>query len=312
MAWLAGRGKKPVMTTAIATSQALDLSSLPAPDIVEQLDYEAILTALQADLLARWPEFSANLESDPVVKLLQVVAYREMVLRQQFNDRALGTMLAFAGGSNLDHLAALFGVTRLELIPANVLTGAAAVMEADEDLRRRVLLAPDGFSIAGPASAYVFHALGAAATISDASATSPLPGEVLVSVLSRDGDGTASPAEIAAVEAVVQSDGIRPLTDLVTVASAQIQPYNVTAQLTLFAGPDAPTILASAIDAVTAHCADARRLGRDVPRSALIAALHVGGVQKVVLAEPAADVVCNDVQAGHAAAIAVTVAGFGE
>lgn len=300
------------MTSTIATSPALDLSALPAPAIVEQLSFEAILAAMQADLLARWPDFSATVESDPIVKLLQVCAYRELVLRQQFNDRARGVMLAFATGTNLDHLAALFGVERQEITPADELTGTPAVMESDESLRRRVLLAPDSWSVAGPAAAYVFHALSADPGIADASATSPAPGEVLVSVLSATGDGAASPEQIAAVEAVVNSDGIRPLTDLVTVASAEILPYDVEAELTLFAGPDGPTILAQAIASVTAHCAAARRLGRDVPRSALIAALHVGGVQRVELIQPAADIVCNEVQAGHAADITVTVAGTGE
>lgn len=300
------------MTSTIATSPALDLSTLPAPAIVEQLSFEAILAAMQSDLLARWPEFSATVESDPIVKLLQVCAYRELVLRQQFNDRARGVMLAFATGTNLDHLAALFGVERQEITPADELTGTSAVMESDESLRRRVLLAPDSWSVAGPAAAYVFHALSADPDIADASATSPAPGEVLVSVLSATGDGSASPEQIAAVEAVVNSDGIRPLTDLVTVASAEILPYNVEAELTLFAGPDAPTILAQAIASVTAYCSASRRLGRDVPRSALIAALHVGGVQRVDLIQPAADLTCSEIQAGHAADIAVTVVGTGE
>lgn len=300
------------MTSAIATSQALDLSTLPAPDIVEQRGFETILAALKADLLARWPAFSANLESDPVVKILEVVAYREMVLRQDFNDRARGVMLAFAGGGDLDHLAALFGVTRMVVTPANPLTGDPAVMEADDDLRRRVLLAPDSWSIAGPAAAYVFHALGADPGIADASATSPSPGEVIVSILSRTGDGTASPAQVAAVEAVVNADGVRPLTDHVTVQGAEILPYAVAANLTLFAGPDAPTILASAQASVAAFCAQARKLGRDIPRSALIAAIHVGGVQRVDLTSPAADLVCSDLQAGHLTGIALTLAGFAE
>ena len=298
--------------TSIATSAALDLSSLPAPDVVQQLGYEAILAALIADLQARWPEFDALVESEPLIKLLQLTAYRELVLRQQFNDRARSVMLAFAAGNDLVHLAALFGVSRLVLTPANPVTGAAAVLESDDDLRRRVLLAPDSWSVAGPEAAYIFHALSADPGILDASATSPAPGEVVVSLLSRTGTGAASAGQIAAVQAVVAGDGVRPLTDLVTVVSAQILPYQVIAQLTLFAGPDAPTILAQAIAAVTAHCEAARRMGRDVPRSALIAALHVGGVQRVVLAQPAADLVCSAIQAGHVTAITITIAGVDE
>lgn len=296
----------------LATSPALDLSGLPAPDVVEQLDFEAILAAMVADLTARWPDFDALLESEPAMKLLQVCAYRELVLRQNFNDRARSLMLAFAAGADLDQLAALFGVERLEVTPANPATGAAAVMESDDALRRRILLAPDSWSIAGPASAYVYHALTAAPTLSDASATSPAPGEVVVAVLSASGDGSASAGQIAAVEAVVNADGVRPLTDLVTVQSAAIVPYTVQAAITLYAGPDSATILAAAQASLTAFVAAARRLGRDVPRSALIAALHVGGVQKVALTQPAADVVCTPLQAPNCTGTVITLAGFDE
>lgn len=296
----------------LATSPALDLSGLPAPDVVEQLDFETILAAMVADLTARWPDFDALVESEPAMKLLQVCAYRELVLRQNFNDRARSLMLAFAGGADLDHLAALFGVTRLVVTPANPVTGAAAVLESDDALRRRILLAPDSWSIAGPASAYVYHALSAAPTLADASATSPSPGEVVVAILSASGTGAANAGEIAAVEAVVNADGVRPLTDHVTVQSAQILPYAVQATLTLYAGPDSATIMAAAQASIAAFTAAARRLGRDVPRSALIAALHVGGVQKVALAQPSADVICTPLQAANCTGITLSQAGVDE
>lgn len=297
----------PDVTTSIATSVALDLSSLPAPDVVEQLGYEAILAALIADLSARWPEFDALVESEPLIKLLQLTAYRELVLRQQFNDRARSVMLAFAGGADLEHLAALFGVTRLVLTPANPLTGTAAVLESDDDLRRRVLLAPDSWSVAGPEAAYVYHALSAEPGILDASATSPTPGAVIVSLLSRTGSGAASPAQIAAVAAVVNADGVRPLTDLVTVQSAGIQNFVIEAEIRLFAGPDTPTIEAASRASLTAFLASAHRLGRDVPLSAIIAALHVGGVRKVVVSQPLADIECTRLQAPFCTATTITV-----
>jgi phage-related baseplate assembly protein len=45
-------------------------------------------------------------------------------------------------------------------------------MEADEDLRQRIVLAPESFSVAGPELAYVFHARSAHPDVLDASATS--------------------------------------------------------------------------------------------------------------------------------------------
>ena len=45
------------------TEAAIDLSRLPAPTVVEAINYETVLAALKADLVARWPDFSADLES---------------------------------------------------------------------------------------------------------------------------------------------------------------------------------------------------------------------------------------------------------
>ncbi len=104
------------------------------------------------------PEFSALTESDPVYKLLQLFAARELLLRQRANDKAQQTMLAFATGTNLDHLGALFGVTRLVLDPGQPETGIAPTHESDVDFRRRIQLAPEGFSVAGPEGAYIYHA----------------------------------------------------------------------------------------------------------------------------------------------------------
>lgn len=295
-----------------ASSTAIDLSRLPPPDVIEALDFEAILARRKADFLARYPEFSAFVESDPAIKLLETGAYAELVLRQRINDAARSVLIAYALGGNLDHLAALFGVTRRVITPANPPAVPAAIMESDEDLRRRVLLAPDSYSVAGPASAYVFHALSADGDVLDASAVSPRPGEVTVSVLSRLGDGTAAPELLTMVRNLLAGDEVRPLTDRVTVQSALLVPFDVAAQLTLYPGPDSQLILDSAIAALDQLLAANRRLGRNISRSAIIAALHVGGVQNVNLIEPVADVFVEQTEVARAGTISVTIAGFDE
>lgn len=295
-----------------ATSTAIDLSRLPAPDVVEPLDFETIFAAMMADLRARYPDFSANVESDPIVKIIQVFAYRELVIRARVNDAARANLIAYAQAADLDNLAAFFGVTRQEITPANEATGATAIMESDTELRRRVLLAPDSFSVAGPASAYVFHALTADARVLDASAISPLPGEVTVSVLARDGDGTAPADLVQAVAALLEGDEVRPLTDRVTVQGAQIVAFDIDARLTLYPGPDQQLILATANAALDDLLAQSRRIGRDITLSAIIAALHVAGVQKVELVAPVGDVLVDDTQAATIGARSVAIAGFDE
>lgn len=294
-----------------ASFTAVDLSRLPAPSLIEDHDFEDILAAAIARMQAEMPDFVAR-PADPVTKLLRVMAIFSQLQRQRVNDAALAVMPAYAIGADLDNLAALFGIARFELIPADPVLGIPAVMESDADFRRRMILAPEGYSVAGPEGAYVFHALSADPDVLDASATSPAPGEVLVSVLSRTGDGAASPALTDAVAAYVSDETRRPLTDFVTVQSAVIIAYAVAAHITTFSGPDAAVVMAAARASLDAYVEESHRMGRDITISGLHAALHVEGVQNVALSSPAADIIISRVQAPHCTGIALTHAGVGE
>lgn len=299
------------MTTAYGYT-AVDLSRLPAPAVVEALSYEVILAAMLADLTARDPSFSALVESDPAYKLLEVCAYRELILRQRVNDAAKGVMLAYAVGNDLDNLGALLGVTRLMLDPGDPTHSIAPTMEADADFRRRITLAPEGFSVAGPEGAYIYHSLSASPDVLDASATSPTPGAVVVSVLSRTGDGTAPADTLAAVNARLNDTSVRPLTDQVTVQSAVIVPFAVTGTRYTYAGPDSTVVLAASDASLAAYLAESHRLGRDITLSGLDAAIHVPGIQRVDLTAPTANIVVDRTQAAWCTSIALTYGGIDE
>lgn len=293
---------------------AVDLSRLPFPDVVETIDFETILAEMLADLRARDPAFTAIVESDPAYKVLEACAYRETLLRQRVNEAAKAVTLAYAAGADLDQIAARYNVQRLVLVEADpdAFPPVAAVLEPDDDLRRRVQLSFEGLSTAGPEGAYIFHALGAHPDVLDASAESPTPGVVVVSVLSRVGTGAPAAPVLAAVEAVLNAGEVRPLTDQVTVQAATIVNFTVEAVLTLYPGPDAAVVLAEANARLADYLARSRRLGRDVTRSGLFAALHSEGVQNVALTQPAADVVVTSSQAANCTATTVTVGGTGE
>ncbi len=295
-----------------STFTAVDLSRLPAPTIVETLDFDTIYGQMLAQFVALVPDFDATVESDPAVKLLQVAAYREMLLRARVNDAARAVMPAYAIGADLDNLAALMGVARLVITPANEQIGAVAVFESDEDFRRRFVLAPEGYSVAGPEGAYIFHSLSASSDVLDASATSPTIGEVRLTILARAGTGIASAELLAAVLAYVSAETRRPLTDYVTIQSAEIVQYAVEAEIRTFAGPDGSIVIAEARARLAAYIANSHRLGRDITRSGIFAALHVEGVQNVVLTSPAADVVLDRTQAGWCTGTNVVHAGLGE
>jgi len=291
----------------LASTTAIDLSRLPPPDLIETLDVEQILAEALAQLVAIAPEFTALVESDPAMKLAQVFALRELYLRQRINEAAQGCMVAFARGGTLDHLGALFGVGRLTLTPADPVNGTSAVMENDTDYRRRIVLGPEGYSVAGPASAYVFHALSAHPDVLDVSVVSPDPGEVLITVLSRVGSGTATPTLLATVEAAVSADDVRPMTDLVTVQSAAIIDFTVEAELEVYPGPDSAVVLATALGNLAAYADTIHRLGVGASLSGLYAALHVEGVVRVNLLAPTDDVDCADHQAARLTAWNVTL-----
>jgi phage-related baseplate assembly protein len=330
----------------MSTFTAVDLSRLPAPAVVELLSYEAILAAMLSDLRGRDPQFTALTESDPAFKLLQVCAYREMLVRQRCNEAARAVMLAYAIGSDLDHLGALLGVTRLELDPGDPVNSIPPTMESDTEFRRRIQLAPEGFSVAGPEGAYIFHALSADPDVLDASATSPepddiravvagvlaansaspeltaamdsaldaatWPGDVTVTVLSRQGDGAPSAGLVAAVETALSDDSVRPLTDHVTVQAATIVPYSVQATVYTYAGPDSALVLAESQRRLEAYIEASHRLGRDVPLSGIYSVLHSEGVQRVELDSPLADIVITRTQASHCTGITIIAGGVDE
>ncbi len=301
------------MASMADTFTSVDLSRLPAPAVVEELDFDTIYAALLAQLQALLPTFDAAVESDPVAKLLQVAAYRELLLRQRVNDAARAVMPAFARGADLDHLAALFGVARFLVTPADPVQGTPAVYESDTDLRRRMTLAPEGYSVAGPEGAYIFHALSADADVLDASAISPAPGEVLVTVMTRSGTGAADAALVDRVGSYLSDETRRPMTDQVTIRSAAIVAYAVEAEITTFDGPDAAIVLATAranLDALVDRC---HRLGIDVTRARIFAALaSPEGVQNVRLLQPAADLVLDRTQASWCSGITIRSGGVGE
>lgn len=326
---------------------AIDLTKLPPPAVVETLDFETLYAEAAAELARLWPEFNPAQESSLPAKVLQAIVYVAVNLRARINDAARAVLLAQALGADLDNLGALLGVLRLVVKPADPDHGVPdPVMEEDDDFRERITLAPSSFSVAGPEAAYVFHARSASGAVLDASATSPepddikalvmqvlarnaapaalvddmqatldaasWPGQVFVSVLARDDDGQAPPDLLDTVANAVSAENVRPLTDFVTVQSAEIVRYQVHAKLWTYAGPDSDVVRANARAALDSYVAASRRLGRDVTLSGLYAALQQPGVQNVELLEPSANIVVSASQATFCEGITIEYEGIGE
>ena len=265
---------------------AIDLSKLPAPKVIEELSYETIFQNILSDFLEKNPSYSTLLESDPAMILLEVCAYRELLLRNRINEAAKATMLAYATGSDLENLAASLGVQKL-------------VGESDDQLRQRVQLAPEAFTNAGSIGAYTFHALSASSDIKSVSVKSPNPGEVLVTILSKTGNGTASEGLIDAVLEKLSEEDVRPLTDQVSVQSAGIVNYAVEAVITVYSGPSSAVVETEARAALDKFLDERHAIVKLVALSGIYDALHVDGVKKVQLIQPTSDVVTTDEQAAY-------------
>ncbi|AGE26914.1 baseplate assembly protein J (GpJ) [Pseudomonas poae RE*1-1-14] len=293
----------------------IDLSQLPAPQIVEQIDFEVILAERRAYMISLWPvdkqaEIATRLgmESEPLTKLLQENAYRETVWRQRVNEASLANLLATARGTDLEQLAANYNVKRLVIQEGRptAVPPVPKLMESDDSLRERAQMAWEGLSTAGPRNSYIFHARAADGRVADATAESPSPAVAVVTVQSLLGDGTAPDDLLATVKTYLSDEDRRPVGDRLTVQGAEIVRYQVKAKLYLLSsGPESEPILAAAESRLRAYVIQRRRLGMEVSESALHAALHVEGVRKVEL-EGWMDIVATKAQAPYCTNVTVT------
>ncbi|CNI06027.1 baseplate assembly protein [Yersinia enterocolitica] len=299
----------------------IDLSQLPAPLVIEALDFDSLFAVRKEAFIALYPadqqdavRLTLSFESEPIVKLLQESTYRELLLRQRVNEGAQAVMVAHAIGSDLDHLGANNGIARLTITAANpdTIPPTAAVMESDDDFRVRIPQAFEGLSVAGPTGAYEYHARSADGRIADASAISPSPACVTVTVLSREGNGVAAQDLLDKVFTVLNDENVRPVADRLTVNSAAIVEYQIDVTLYFYPGPETEPIRTAAEARLNTYISTQRRLGRDIRQSAIYAALHVEGVQRVELVAPLADVVLDRTQAAHCTGYTLTVGGSDE
>lgn len=302
-------------------SGPIDLSQLPPPNVVEPLDFEGILAERKASFLSHFDEEerkeverTLQHESEPLTKLLQENAYRELMWRQRVNEAARAVMLPFSRDEDLDSLVANFRVERQVIDPGDpgAVPPIPPVRESNNRLRMRAQQAWEGLSVAGPEAAYVYHALSSDGRVADATAISPTPAVVVVSILSTEGDGSAATDLLEIVDAYLSAEERRPVGDRLIVQSAEIVEYQVEATLFLYPGPEQGPVLEAAQSSLHNYINEQRRLGRDIRISAIHAALHVPGVQRVELASPAADLVLDKTQASRCTNIAITYGGTDE
>ncbi len=249
---------------------SVDFSLLSKPNIIEELDYETLLEDRKTAFIALFDTeqqetISATLarESEPLTKLLEESCYREIILRKRINQATLSTLLAFAENTDLDAVVANYGITRLIVSAAT--TDTAAVYETDDALRYRASLVFDSLSVAGPTSAYEYHALSSDGRVADAKASSPAPAEALVTILQNDTEtGAATDALLSIVQTYLNDDVRRPVADRLTVQSVDVVPFELVATIFTNSLPESDTLVTAATTAIQSYLDESRRIGRSI------------------------------------------------
>lgn len=293
---------------------AIDLSLLAPPDVVKTIQFETILQELldkfYQEMRVIQPDYPDLLESDPAMKLAEVAAYREMLVRQDANDQARSVLLAYAEGADLDHKAAERNLQRRLISPAT--ESSPAVYESNESLRKRVQLAPEGQTTAGSEGSYIFHGLNADPRVKDIYPYAPLDednnptGICNIYVLSNESDGTAPEDLLNIVYTALNAKSVRPLTDKPIVYSASILNYSIEAEIFIDEGPDENIILSSCYQAAEEYTQKSHAFNGGVSLSGIYQALHQPGVNRVNLISPAGNIDTSLGQVAYCTGINIT------
>ena len=252
------------------------------PAIIEELSVSEIMAQMKNKLSEIAPEFEAYLESDPLIKLLEICAYRELLLRQRINNAANANLLAFSQGSDLDQLGAFYNVDRFD-------------GESDDVYRVRINAKIAGWSCAGSKEAYRYYALSSDNRVKDAIAYSPDAGLVRITILSNEAGGEVSESLLQAVKSYVNRDDVKVLTDTVEVVPCEIIKVAVNAKITLMSGTPVE-VLNTISDQFKEEFNKFVGLGVSVSKSWIISHLFGSGVQDVELLSPLEDVLISNIQ----------------
>ncbi|WP_286796127.1 baseplate assembly protein [Psychrobacter sp. UBA6291] len=295
---------------------AINLQGLPPPNLIKPISPEAELLEIRAEFAAKFPvnhpiHAALALESEPVNKILEVLAYRYSIKVSEINRTARSLMLAYANGADLDHVGVTYyrvqrKVLQVEDLTTNPVT--PEILEADTDYRDRLALSVEAETKAGSAGAYLFHALSASPEVFNATVHSPAPTEVDVYLSGQIEGDVLEQADLTVgvgqtaindVVAALTADDIRPLTDLVRVHSAIAKAYEINAIIYIKAGISPQLILAQGLAALRAYLRSEFKPGRRIATSRIIGALDVNGVSRIELISPATDVLVDVSQVAH-------------
>jgi phage-related baseplate assembly protein len=320
-------------------------NQLAEPAIVTVEAFEDLLAEFKTFVVeyvgARAPESAAKLkvslenESELLTLALEAFCVRLQLHERKYNARIKQMLAWWATGSNLDARLADMGLERQLLDPGDpaAFPPVEPVFESDDDARLRYYLAPHApaagsrmqyrrevFTLGErpvvkvePAGAgevtvtYTFNPDGYAAQVKDGNGRRTAPGDVMVTVLSREGDGTASQALLEGVRQHFARPDVRPETDRVTVQGAAIKRYKIRVVARINAGPDSGLTQAAAQQQLQAYADGCHRLEGRVDPSWIDYTLHNAGAVQLEILEPLEPLVTTAFEAPYCTGVEVEV-----
>lgn len=280
----------------------IDLTQMPAPDAIEQFDFETILTRKKAQLIALCPESirsviaaTLELESEPLTIDLQQQAYSELLVRQRINEATRASFLALATGTDLDHIGASRSLKRKVIQAADSTQNPPLpeILETDAAFRKRIQMHPEKFAVAGPRAAYAAHALDIN-DVADANPTRPVAGTVRIYLKSYSNNGIPTQSLLNKVQAYLSAEDKRPLCDTVEVKPAVAKKITIEYETEFESGPDRALVAEKQQQDLANVIAANGQLAGSLARSKIIGALDTVGTKRINLIQPTQDIVCAD------------------
>lgn len=268
----------------------VDISKLPEPKFIE-IDADKVTD----EIVALYEQLSGKTlypaQSDRL--MIDVIAYREMLIRSSINEAAKQNLLSFAKGVMLDYLGDFFGVERLD-------------DESDEQLRTRIRLAPESYATTGSRQAYIYHALSTDASIIDAQATRGPDGNIYLYILTAD----AEPSDelLKAVYDNTSEEKKRPLSDCVNVRKAMAVDVQLVVKVHPLTQSIYSNVLKQAENTLDSYVQDmTTKLGQDVVPSQIIDRLSTEHIWQIQVISPNEPVILEAHQVPNFTTISVTL-----
>lgn len=221
---------------------------------------------------------------------------------------------AFANGYAPGQVTKLVDTLSAAATVSNITTTADGANEEDTEAMRERL--PDALALqaaAGPEDAYRMHAKAVSPEIISVTVTSPTPGEVLLTILTKD--GAPSGDLLDDVEAALSAETVRPINDVVSAEAGTEVTYTIDVSLILYKSEDEDEAIEQATAALEAYALERRSgLGRAPADGQIIEKIRAAapGVYNVIVNEPTPQPVVISTAWARCTAIAVDVDSFVE